>query len=210
MPLQTLRWQGSTYILVGATSCLPTCNKLYSASRFKSQECKRKFVHSEHTAAARKCRLKPIQCLLGSQLHGCALSALNAPENAARCTLQCGGGSRQFSDRGTGTCVGAELRGAECKPRMRAPALYPTHFVGPPSIVDTAPARARAAQSNHSILRLFPICQEFSAPLHGFSAVMILTYAPLNPLGAPPPLCLPCCHLLGSGQVSKTGLSCLS
>ena len=161
-------------------------------------------MHSEHTAA-RKCRLKPIQCLLGSQLHGCALPALNAPENAARCTLQCGGGSRQFSDRGTGTCVGAELRGAECKPRMRAPALYPTHFVGPPSIVDTAPARARAAQSNHSILRLFPICQEFSAPLHGFSAVMILTYAPLNPLSAPPPSACHAATCLAQARFRKQG-----
>ena len=39
------------------------------------------------------------------------LDAQNATENA---TAQLRG--RQFSDRGTGTCVGAELRGAECNP----------------------------------------------------------------------------------------------
>ena len=211
--------QQISHIHVASCSC--TCSTIVRialslcSNSAQSLSTQRSSMHSEKLGSARKCRSKRSQGALPgrrSAWHG-------AERMRSRMQRRCTAGV-EFSDRGMGTCVGAELRGAECKEAHAQQAQSTTKprsdpFCGTIPIVGSAPVRARDTSIQPFCgLGLFAISSRNSCS--GFLTVMILVYAPLSPLqhlttppSPPRTSTLPYCHLLGYNQVSKTEPSCL-
>ena len=139
--------QQISHIHVASCSC--TCSTIVRialtlcSNSAQSLSTQRSSMHSEKLGSARKCRSKRSQGALPgrrSAWHG-------AERMRSRMQRRCTAGV-EFSDRGMGTCVGAELRGAECKEAHAQQAQSTTKprsdpFCGAVPIVGSAPVRAR-------------------------------------------------------------------